>query len=247
MGVRYGLEVFAPVDSKGVFTADAGRYAGMKLEMANKEIIADLEKAGRLLGAGGITHQYAHCWRCKQPVVFRATEQWFASVEGFREEALEAIGRVQWVPQLGHGPNRQHGPAAERLVHLPPAGLGVPIPIFYCEDCGEFILNEETIASVAAIVGREGSDAWFARSAEELLPDGYRCPHCQGSRFAKETDTMDVWFDSGTSHVGVLTQREELTWPADLYLEGSDQHRGWFQSSLLTSVATRGEPPTEPS
>ncbi|MGI6036023.1 MAG: isoleucine--tRNA ligase [Limnochordia bacterium] len=243
VGVRYGLEVYAPVDSKGVFTAEAGRYEGMKLDPANKEIIADLEKSGHLLGVGAMTHQYPHCWRCKKPVVFRATEQWFASVEGFRQEALEAIRRVQWVPSWGI--DRITNMVRERndWCISRQRVWGVPIPIFYCEDCGEAIINEETIASIVAIFGREGSSAWFAHPAEELLPDGYRCPHCQGSRFSKEKDTMDVWFDSGTSHVAVLTQRNELAWPADLYLEGSDQHRGWFQSSLLTSVATLGEPP----
>ncbi|HEY8489198.1 MAG TPA: class I tRNA ligase family protein, partial [Thermaerobacter sp.] len=208
------------------------------------EIVRALDEAGALLAQGTIRHQYAHCWRCRQPVIFRATTQWFASVEGFRRQALEAIDRVRWIPAWGR--ERIHNMVADRgdWCISRQRAWGVPIPVFYCEDCQEPVITEESIGAVAALFRREGSNAWFEREAAEILPEGFACPHC-GSRkgFRKETDIMDVWFDSGSSHAAVLETREELAWPADLYLEGSDQHRGWFQSSLLTAVATRGQAP----
>ena len=243
VGVRYGLPVFAPVDASGRFTAEGGPYAGQKVSEANGPIIADLERNGRLLKRADVNHQYPHCWRCRNPVIFRATEQWFASVEGFREAALAAIGRVQWIPPWGQ--ERIANMVAQRADWCISRQRvwGVPIPIFTCKACGHHLIDEETIAAVADLFRREGSDAWFQRAASEILPPGKACPQCGGTDFDKEKDIMDVWFDSGSSHAAVLDERPELRWPADMYLEGSDQHRGWFQSSLLTAVATRGEAP----
>src|SRR5690606_25428563 len=243
VGQRYGLPILAPVDGQGRFTADAGPYAGQRVTEANAAIIDDLADRGRLLARADVEHQYPHCWRCRNPVLFRATEQWFASVEGFREAALAAIRQVQWIPPWGE--ERISNMVAQRADWCISRQRvwGVPIPIFFCRGCGQHLIDEETIAAVAGLFRREGSDAWFIRDAREILPAGKACPHCGGTEFDKEKDIMDVWFDSGSSHAAVLTERPELRWPADMYLEGSDQHRGWFQSSLLTSVATRGEAP----
>ncbi|WP_324667656.1 isoleucine--tRNA ligase [Geochorda subterranea] len=243
VGLRYQLPVVTPVDDQGRFTAEGGPYAGMPVDEANPVIVAHLEARGRLLASGSIQHQYPHCWRCKGPVLFRATEQWFASIDGFRRQALEAIDRVEWVPSWGRDRIRQM--VAERLDWCisRQRAWGVPIPVFFCGRCRRPLMDRRSIEAVAALFRREGSDAWFTHEPEAILPPQTRCPHCGGTRFVKGTDTMDVWFDSGSSHRAVLEQREELRWPADLYLEGTDQHRGWFQSSLLTAVATRGEPP----
>ncbi len=243
VGLRYDLPVFAPVNGQGRFTDEADKYEGMKLEEANPVIIDDLRDVGALLHTHDIEHQYPHCWRCKSPVVFRATSQWFASVDGFRKEALAAIRQVKWIPKWGI--DRITNMVADRHDWCVSRQRvwGVPIPIFYCESCEEAVINDETIQSVRAVFAKEGSDAWFAHEASELLPEGFQCPKCGHTHFRKETDIMDVWFDSGASHASVLQQRPELSWPADLYLEGSDQHRGWFQSSLLTSVAAFGQPP----
>ncbi|WPD19887.1 isoleucine--tRNA ligase [Thermaerobacter composti] len=244
VGRRYGLPVLSPVDDRGRFTQEAGPFAGLFYADANPHIVRALDDAGALLAEGTIRHQYAHCWRCRQPVIFRATTQWFASVEGFRRQALEAIDRVRWIPEWGR--ERIRNMVADRgdWCISRQRAWGVPIPVFYCEACQEPVITEASIRAVADLFRREGSNAWFQREAAEILPEGFACPHC-GSRqgFRKETDIMDVWFDSGSSHAAVLETREELTWPADLYLEGSDQHRGWFQSSLLTAVATRGQAP----
>ncbi len=242
MGIRYNLPIFAPMDGKGVFTREAGQFAGLDYNRGNKAVTRALEEGGYLLKLDFITHQYPHCWRCKEPVLYRATEQWFASVEGFRKDALKAIEEVRWIPAWGE--ERIRNMVADRgdWCISRQRIWGVPIPIFYCQGCQEPVVNEESIKSVAAIFAREGSDAWFNREAAELLPPGFTCP-CGRREFRKETDTMDVWFDSGSSHAAVCDQREELTWPADMYLEGSDQYRGWFQSSLLTAVATRGRAP----
>ncbi|MCL6450594.1 MAG: isoleucine--tRNA ligase, partial [Acetobacteraceae bacterium] len=239
---RYGLEMVNPIDGTGRFTAEGGRFEGLFYEEANPEVLAALQDGGALLFRGEITHQYPYCWRCKQPLLFRATEQWFASVEGFRKAALEAIGRTTWIPEWAQ--ERIAGMVAERQDWCISRQRvwGVPIPIFYCSACGKELISPESIRVVAELFGREGSDAWFLREAEEILPPGTACPACGAASFRKETDTMDVWFDSGTSHASVL-ERPGLRWPADVYLEGSDQHRGWFQSSLLTAVATRGEAP----
>ena len=244
-GVRYNLPIICPVDGSGKLTAEAGAdFAGMFVFDANVPIIKYLAGLNRLFGKENIRHQYAHCWRCKNPIIYRATEQWFASVDGFREEALNAIANdVQWIPSWGEA--RIHNMVADRhdWCISRQRVWGVPIPIFYCEDCNEHLVNDDTINAVADLFAKEGSDAWWAHSAEEILPQGTKCPKCGGTHFRKESDIMDVWLDSGSSHAAVCKTRPELAWPADMYLEGSDQHRGWFQSSLLTSVATEGKAP----
>lgn len=242
VGRKYGIDVLNPVDGKGRFTEKAGKYEGMSIWEGGKVIQKDLEDVNALLATQNIKHSYPHCWRCKKPVIFRATEQWFASVEGFKNEALQAIKDVEWIPAWGE----------ERIANMVSdrndwcisrqRTWGVPIPIFYCKDCGKELINKDIIKHISEIFKEKGSDAWYELSAEELLPEGTKCA-CGCSGFEKETDIMDVWFDSGSSHSGVLETREEMAWPADLYLEGNDQYRGWFQSSLLTAVATKGEAP----
>ncbi|BAE84671.1 isoleucine--tRNA ligase [Desulfitobacterium hafniense] len=242
VGKKYGLPVLCPVDHQGKFTAEGGAYAGMKVDKANPVIIEDLKNLHALVHEDKIKHSYAHCWRCNNPIIYRATEQWFASIDGFRKAALEEIDKVQWIPSWGK--DRIYNMIADRgdWCISRQRTWGVPIPIFYCEDCGKEIISDETIAKVQEIFREEGSDAWFLRPAAELLPEGFTCA-CGGKSFRKETDIMDVWFDSGTSHTSVLMERKELAWPADLYMEGSDQHRGWFNSSLSTSVAAYGKAP----
>lgn len=247
VGMRYGLPIINPVDHAGRFTAEGGKFEGMLVGDANVPVIKELAAQNRLLGKSTVKHQYAHCWRCKNPIIYRATEQWFASVDGFRDMALKAIDEeVKWIPAWGH--DRIHNMVADRhdWCISRQRVWGVPIPIFYCNKCNEHIINDTTITAVKDLFAQEGSDAWWAKTAAEILPADFGCPHCghKGENaFRKETDIMDVWFDSGSSHVSVLEQHKDLSWPADLYLEGSDQHRGWFQSSLLTSIATRGTAP----
>ncbi|NMB20473.1 MAG: isoleucine--tRNA ligase [Firmicutes bacterium] len=242
VGLQYGLDILSPVDGQGRFTEEAGSYAGLTLEEGNKAVVKDLEEKGALLKLDSVSHSYPHCWRCKEPVMYRATDQWFVSIDMFRDNMLKEIEKVQWIPSWGI--DRIRGMVADRADWCISRQRvwGVPIPVFYC-DCGESIASPETIEHVAGVFAEEGSNAWFTKSAAELLPEGYTCPSCGGMNFTRETDTMDVWFDSGVSHQAVLTTREELSWPSDLYLEGSDQHRGWFQSSLSTSVATSGQAP----
>lgn len=242
VGLAYGLDVLAPVDGSGRFTAEAGKYEGEHVFKANPRIIDDLKQDGSLLGHSPVDHSYPHCWRCHNPIIFRATEQWFASVDEFRQEALNAIRNVQWVPSWGE--DRITAMVADRgdWCISRQRIWGVPLPIFYCRDCHEPLINETTIEAVAKLFEKEGSNGWFTHEASEILPEGTSCK-CGCTEFDKEKDTMDVWFDSGSSHASVLLHREDLSRPADLYLEGSDQHRGWFQSSLLTAVATTGKPP----
>lgn len=242
VGLQYGLEILSPVDGQGKFTAEAGPYEGLTLDEGNKAVVRDLEATGALLKLDFVEHSYPHCWRCKEPVIYRSTEQWFVSIDKFRDQMVKSIDEVEWIPSWGI--DRIRGMVVDRADWCISRQRiwGVPIPVFYC-DCGESIASPETIDHVAQIFEKEGSNAWFKRSAPELLPQGYACPSCGGQSFTKETDTMDVWFDSGISHQAVLTTRAELSWPSDLYLEGSDQHRGWFQSSLSTSVATTGKAP----
>ncbi len=238
VGQRYELPILSPVDADGNFTEEAGQFAGLNvLGEGNTAVINALADVGALLKEEPYVHKYPYDWRTKKPTIYRATEQWFASVEGFREEALSAIASVNWIPSQGE--NRITAMVGDRSDWCisRQRSWGVPIPVFYDEETGEPLLNEETIAHVQAIVAEKGSDAWWELSVEELLPESYR--H-NGKSYRKGTDTMDVWFDSGSSWGGVLKEREELRYPADIYLEGSDQHRGWFQSSLLTSVATNG-------
>ncbi len=243
VGARYGLPVFAPMDGSGRFTAEAGRFAGLRYDEGNKKVTEALEECGALLSFSFINHPYPHCWRCKDPVLFRATEQWFASVEGFRKQTLQAIKKVRWIPSWGE--ERIHNMIVERQDWCISRQRvwGVPIPIFYCTSCDGELINNETIAAVVDLFAREGSDAWFVHEADEILPPGTACTGCGHGQFRKETDIMDVWFDSGSSHAAVLETHSDLVSPADLYLEGSDQYRGWFQSSLLTSVATRDRAP----
>lgn len=243
VGLKYNLPISAPLNNQGKFTSEAGKFEGLFYAKANQEIINELIERKALVYTEKIRHQYPHCWRCKKPVIFRATEQWFASVDGFREEALKAIENVTWIPAWGE--ERIHNMVADRSDWCISRQRvwGVPIPIFYCEKCNKEMINDQTIQAVSALFAKEGSNAWFAKSAGEILPSGMTCPECGAEKFRKETDIMDVWFDSGSSHAAVLETREELSRPADLYLEGSDQHRGWFQSSLLTSVASRGNAP----
>ncbi|QFS48491.1 isoleucine--tRNA ligase [Nostoc sphaeroides] len=235
VGQRYGLPILAPVDDNGNFTEEAGEFAGLNvLGDGNQAVIDALSAAGSLLKEEAYPHKYPYDWRTKKPTIFRATEQWFASVEGFREEALKAIATVKWIPAQGE--NRITPMVAERSDWCisRQRAWGVPIPVFYDEATGEVLLNEEIINHVQGIIAEKGSDAWWELSVDELLPESYRQ---NGKSYRRGTDTMDVWFDSGSSWAAVVQQRPELRYPADIYLEGSDQHRGWFQSSLLTSVA----------
>lgn len=243
VGQVYKLGVISPVDGTGKFEAEAGKFAGMFYEKANAAILEELSERGMLLNRESTTHQYPHCWRCKHPVIFRATEQWFASIDGFRAKTLEQIDKVRWIPAWGR--DRIHNMVADRgdWCISRQRTWGVPIPIFYCEGCGEPVINDQTVQHLQGLFREHGSDIWFIKEAKDLLPEGFTCPNCDHKGFRKETDTMDVWFDSGSSHFAVLETRPELAWPADLYLEGSDQHRGWFNSSLSTSVAVRGLAP----
>lgn len=246
VGSKYGLPVLSPVDGRGRFTEEGGQFAGQLYTEANQGLLELLAANGTLIKQDRVSHQYPHCWRCKQPVFFRATEQWFASVEGFRKAALAEIDQVRWIPAWGR--DRIHNMVANRgdWCVSRQRTWGVPIPIFYCADCDKEIINDQTISHLQELFREHGSDVWFARPAGDLVPAGLACPTCGGGEFTKETDIMDVWFDSGSSHLGVLDEPghwPELSWPADLYLEGSDQHRGWFNSSLSTSVAVTGKAP----
>ena len=237
------LDIIVPVDSKGRLNELAGKYCGLKTAEANVEILKDIKESGALLATQHISHTYPHCWRCKNPVIFRATEQWFCSVDDFKDEALKAIKDVRWIP--GWGETRIENMVRDRADWCisRQRKWGVPIPIFYCEDCGEPIINETTVARIAEAFEKEGSSAWYAHTPEELIGDMAVCPKCGCKHLKAEQDIMDVWFDSGSSYAYVLDHFEGHSFPADVYLEGNDQYRGWFQSSLLTSVATRGTAP----
>ncbi|AWB10402.1 Isoleucyl-tRNA synthetase [Thermodesulfobium acidiphilum] len=242
VGVQKNLEVESLLNDQGVFTKEAQRFEGLFVHDASKAVIEDLERNGLLLFKSEVEHSYPHCWRCKGKLIYRATEQWFASVDAFREEALRATREVRWIPESGL--ERMSAMISNRADWCisRQRSWGLPIPAFYCEECNVTIVNDETINKVCDMFSKEGSDSWFKKDASQILGD-YKCPSCGGKYFRKETDIMDVWFDSGSSHACVLKQREELRWPADMYLEGTDQHRGWFQSSLLTSTAVFGKAP----
>ncbi|MBX9950548.1 MAG: isoleucine--tRNA ligase [Candidatus Obscuribacterales bacterium] len=243
LGAKYKLGVVSPVDERGIFTEEAGQFKGQFYEKGNQPILDHLTELNKLIHHSTYSHSYPHCWRCKKPLIFRATEQWFASVDGFRKDALKAIDSVQWIPESGR--NRIYNMVENRSDWCisRQRAWGVPIPVFYCEKCNKHLMTAESIENVATAFEKYGSDSWWEKSPKELIGD-MKC-ECGHAEFRKESDIMDVWFDSGTTWHGVLDMRKEQLKgaPCELYLEGSDQHRGWFQSSLLTSVAVSGKAP----
>lgn len=249
IGLKHGLDIYAPVDGQGKFKFSGPEQnsplQGKFVFKANAEIIDMLKTGNSLVKEEKIAHSYPHCWRCKKPVIFRATEQWFISMDknALREKALSGIDEVTWIP--GWGRDRIHGMVMNRpdWCLSRQRAWGVPVTILKCDACEEFITDHDILSNVVALVEEHGADIWFSKKAPELLPPGYRCRKCSGTSFSKEMDILDVWFDSGVSHAAVLERDERLSWPADIYLEGSDQHRGWFQSSLLASTGTRGNAP----
>ncbi len=247
VGCKYNIEVLSPLDSKGCWTQEGQipELVGVPYYKGNSMVIDMLNNKKALVSQQTINHSYPHCWRCKHPVIYRATPQWFVKIDKFREEALNAIKDVKWIPASGESRIGNMVAGRTDWCISRQRAWGVPIPIFYCEDCNEVICSDETIENVAKIFEKESSDAWVKYSAEELLPQGFVCPKCGKTHFRKEKDIMDVWFDSGISWRAVVEKRaDELGHtPVDMYLEGSDQHRGWFQSSLLTSIATQGKAP----
>ena len=245
VGLLYDLDAYSPIDDSGCFTQEADFFSGQFVFEANSNIVEHLHKNSALIAIGKMEHSYPHCWRCKKPVIFRATPQWFISMDktGLRKNALKEIDRVTWIPHWGK--ERIYGMIENRpdwCVSRQRA-WGVPIAIFYCEKCNEMYLNSDIINHICTLFEENGADIWFEKNVEELLPEDTLCKTCGNKAFIKEDDILDVWFDSGVSHAAVLEQRSNLKWPADLYLEGSDQHRGWFHSSLLTAVGTRGSAP----
>ena len=238
--MQYGTEMVVPVDDQGRHTDYAGKYAGMNVEESNAVITADMRESGMLFAEERITHSYPHCWRCKHPIIFRATPQWFCSVDSFKDEAIAACEDVRWLPAWGK--ERMGAMIRERSDWCisRQRRWGLPIPVFYCDECGKPVCTEESIESVAAVFEKEGSNAWFEKDAAELLPAGFKCPHCGAEHFTKETNTLDGWFDSGSTHFAAM-QRDQGFWPSTMYIEGGDQYRGWFQSSLLVAVGALGK------
>ncbi len=236
------IGIVVGVDGKGVLTKDSGMFEGLTTDNANKVIAEHLKETGALFAIEDIEHQYPHCWRCKSPILFRATEQWFCSVKNFKDETVKAIENVEWIPKWGE--ERIKGMVQDRSDWCisRQRTWGVPIPVVYCKDCGKPICNDETIKAISDLFRAEGSDAWYRKDAKDFIPASVKC-ECGCSDFEKEMDILDVWFDSGVTHKAVLEEREDLNAPADLYLEGADQYRGWFQSSLLTSIVCNGEAP----
>ena len=237
--MKYGMEMVVPVDDQGRHTEYAGKYAGLGTEESNPIILADMKASGVLFASEEIIHSYPHCWRCKSPIIFRATPQWFCSVDSFKEEAIEACEPVRWLPVWGK--ERMGAMIRERADWCisRQRRWGLPIPVFYCSDCHKAVCTEESIESVASVFEEKGSNAWFDMEASELLPEGFVCPHCGGTHFTKETDTLDGWFDSGSTHYAAM-KRDQGFWPSTMYIEGGDQYRGWFQSSLLVAVGALG-------
>ena len=245
IGLVYGLDNYAPVDDAGKFTEDVEHFAGQFVFDANDNVIKKLAEVGALLGHVPMQHSYPHCWRCKNPIIFRSTEQWFISMEknDLRKKALSCIDQVQWIPSWGH--DRIYGMVENRPDWCISRQRlwGVPITIFYCAKCKKELLTKEMLDYLVGLVEKSGADIWFEKEAKDLMPKRTTCPHCQSAEFTKEVNILDVWFDSGVSHAAVLEKRPNLSSPADMYLEGSDQHRGWFHSSLLESVGTRNRAP----
>ena len=235
---RYNIDIIVPVDDRGYQTAEAGKYAGMYYEKSNEAILADMQESGALFASEVTVHSYPHCWRCKNPIIFRATPQWFCSVAGFKDEAVAACDGVTWLPAWG----------GERMVQMireradwcisRQRHWGLPIPVFYCDDCGAAICNDETIDKVSKVFAEKGSNAWFDMEPAEILGEDFVCPVCGKKHFSKETNTLDGWFDSGSTHFSVIDDCADVEWPADVYLEGADQYRGWFQASLLTAIGS---------
>ncbi|MBI4842780.1 MAG: isoleucine--tRNA ligase [Nitrospirae bacterium] len=246
IGLKYGLDVYAPVDQKGVFTEEEKDFQGQFVFKANENIIERLKNEGSLIGVPeDISHSYPHCWRCKKPVIFRATEQWFISMEksGLRNAALDTIKKTEWIPSWGM--DRIYGMVENRpdWCISRQRAWGVPIAVFRCKKCKEFVTDKSVMENVITEVEKAGADAWFEKPESAFIPADYKCSKCGSENFEKEKDILDVWFDSGVSHAAVMELDARLSSPADLYLEGSDQHRGWFQASLLASVGTRGRAP----
>ena len=240
--MRYGMDLVVPVDDRGRHTDYAGKYAGMTTSESNPVILEDMKQSGMLFASEEITHSYPHCWRCKTPIIFRATPQWFCSVDSFKDEAAAACKGLRWLPAWGE--DRMISMIRERADWCisRQRRWGLPIPVFYCKECGKPVCTDETIEHISNLFGEHGSNIWFEKDAEDLIPEGLVCPHCGKSHgFEKETDTLDGWFDSGSTHYASLYHDTPELWPADVYLEGADQYRGWFQSSLLTSVGALGK------
>ena len=237
---RYGMEMVVPVDDRGRHTDYAGKYAGMSTDESNPVILADMKESGALFASEDIVHSYPHCWRCKHPIIFRATPQWFCSVDAFKDDAVAATENVRWIP--GWGKDRMISMIQERADWCisRQRRWGLPIPVFYCEDCGKPVCDDATIEAVSGLFAAEGSNAWYEKEAADILPAGYKCPHCGGVHFTKEEDTLDGWFDSGSTHFASM-KKDQGFWPATVYMEGLDQYRGWFQSSLLTAVGAMGQ------
>ena len=245
VGLKYGLDVYSPVDDNGCFTDEVEFFQEQFVFDANQNINKKLNEIGAMVAEGSIDHSYPHCWRCKKPVIFRATPQWFISMDktGLRQNSLEAIDNVSWIPHWGR--DRIYGMIENRpdwCVSRQRA-WGVPITVFYCQDCEAVLLDQKIMEEVYSQFEQHGADIWFEKDISHFLPDDIQCSSCGSKNFVKENDILDVWFDSGVSHAAVLEPRENLRWPADLYLEGSDQHRGWFHSALLTAVGTRERAP----
>lgn len=249
VGRRYGLTVYNPVDDRGLFHPDTPHFAGQHIFKANEAVVDLLDREGKLLATSRLTHSYPHCWRCHKPVIIRTTPQWFISMEtnDLRKRALGEIDKTHWIPAWGR--ERIHNMVAVRpdWCVSRQRSWGVPIAVILCSSCGLIVTNAEVVETIAKLVEQHSADVWYQRRAEEFLPDGFCCPQCGGVEFAKEKDILDVWFDSGVTHAAVLLRQDGggwgLQWPADLYLEGSDQHRGWFHSSLLAAVGVHGQAP----
>ncbi|MFH0781014.1 MAG: isoleucine--tRNA ligase [Pseudomonadota bacterium] len=244
-GLKYGLDILSPVDDQGIYTKDAGPYAGQRVPQVNKKITTDMAASGALLKEGAIRHSYPHCWRCKEPVMYRATPQWFISMDknDLRTKALAAIESVQWTPVWGMQRIYSMIEGRPDWCLSRQRSWGVPLTVVSCKECGEIVASQTLVDKIDELFRKEGADAWFSHDIQDFLGSGAACQKCGSKEFVKEEDILDVWFDSGVSHAAVLEERDELSSPADLYLEGSDQHRGWFHSSLLTSTGTRGRAP----